>query len=158
MTPEDGRRMLLALRKEAEEYLIKALRDRGDGLFFGVPREGAEAPRGYRIEKREAGVALYPLPELLETARAYAGEGSTELTRLMETMRGRAAGEDEMRLWSEGVKRLGERTGAREIARDEKKVRQTAAACMRRGGGGAMWACAMCLEAVGGKEERKVRI
>ena len=45
-----------------------------------------------------------------------------------------------------------------EVARYEKRLRQQAAACLRRGSGGALWACALCLEALKGQRDEEVSV
>ena len=156
MSPEEGADLLAALKARAEAYLRRAWRDRGDALFFGVPRKDGVAPEGFRAEARESGAALYPRPELLTEAEKYAGAAQTELTARLTVCRGRAVEEDELLLWSAGLKLLGGKAPEAEIARYEKRLRQQAAACLRRGSGGALWACALCLEALNGQRDEEV--
>ena len=152
------------LRKEAETYLRRALRDRGEALYFGAPVPGAQVPALFDAQLRERGTALSPRATALTRFEAemrlywlgkgYSPEGD-ELVRLLVKRRGEAILDGEMVLWYRGLKMLEEDGSAEEISRYEKALRQRAAVSLRTGGGGALWASGLCLSELRRRENEK---
>lgn len=134
------------MRQEAETYLLRAQRDRGNGLYFGKIREGRAFPAGFKVEHRDAFAALTP-----ETDRILAflprDLSGSELLRLLARRAGRPVCGEEVDLCCLGIKKMEEKTGVAFWTEYEKQIRQLDAVCLRTGHGGLLWACALCLMA-----------
>lgn len=119
-------------------------RDRGNGLF--IAQEIIHSP--YFLSKPiEGGWRLYPTSALI--GEFEIPEPKDTLCRTLLRFRGLAPGEAETALFCLAAKLLESPEPSRVRALD-KAIRQRAAVCMRSGGGGGLYACAMLLNCIGG--------
>lgn len=133
------------MKQEAETCLLRAQRDRGSGLYFGMPRENAPVPLGFQIEFRDRFAVLTPKAERILAFQPGDLSGS-ELLRLLSRQIGYPVSQQELELCCLGVKKMEEKTTAALWQEYEKQLRQLAAVCLRTGHGGLLWASALCLE------------
>ena len=119
-------------------------RDRGSGLY--ISKQAIHSPY-FLSEPIEGGWRLYPTLALIGEF-----EHSQPRDTLCETLlrfRGLAPGDAEMALFCLAAKLLESPEPSRVRALD-KAIRQRTAACMRSGGGGGLYACAILLNCIGG--------
>lgn len=119
-------------------------RDRGEGLF--VAREAVRSP-WFACERTGAFWRLRPTAALV--AQYERDEPPDALSRAFLRFRGLPVDAESLALFCEGAK-LAEAPEKARIAAFDKAVRQRAAICMRLGGGGGLYACAILLNLIGG--------
>lgn len=124
---------------------VDARRDRGEGLF--VAREAVQSP--YFACERAGGLwRLTPTQALL---REYEQEApQSALARTFLRFRGLDVEAESIALFCGAAKLLEAPERARLAALD-KALRQRAAACLRTGGGGGLYACAAMMDMIGGE-------
>ena len=123
-----------------------ARRDRGEGLF--VARERVESPY-FTCTPAGDVWRLTPTEALL---REYEGEApQSALSRTFLRFRGLVVEKESLSLFCEAAKLLEAPERAR-LAALERALRQRAAACLRTGGGGGLYACAVMLDHLKGEE------
>lgn len=124
---------------------VNARRDRGEGLF--VAREKVESP--YFTCVPLGGVwRLTPTEALLREYEKDAPQDA--LARTFWRFRGLPVEAESVSLFCTAAK-LAEAPERARIASLDKALRQRAAVCLREGGGGGLYACAMMLNWIGGK-------
>ena len=125
---------------------VNARRDRGEGLF--VARERVESP--YFTCVPVGGLwRLTPTETLL---REYEKEApQSDLSRTFLRFRGLPVERESLFLFCEAAKLLEAPERARLVVLD-KTLRQRAAVCLRTGGGGGLYACAVMLDHLKGEE------
>jgi len=132
-----------AIRKYLPEG-IQVKRDRGPGLF--VSREAVESPL-FRSEPLGEVWRVFPTQLLIEEfERADPGDA---LTRSLARFRGAPADGASIALFCEAAKLVEAPDGSR-IKSLDRAIRQRAAACLRSGGGGGLFACAAVFNKIGG--------
>ena len=139
-------------------------RDRGAGLYVtDLPAKqgdcaafiGAMEEAGIRVERD--GLLLRLVPDtrwaaaFVDWAEARIEPGA--LTRQLEKTRGRPVCPEETACWLEGMKRI-ELGDAGDY---ERVLRQTAAAALRKKGGGLLYACGLCLDMMEAKKRPEPR-
>lgn len=117
----------------------RAKRDRGAGLY--VSDAPVDSPF-FDCRPLKRGWRLLPAPELLGALEAEAGEPSGALLRSLARFRGMAAEPESIALFCEGAKLLEAPEPSRMDAWDM-RLRRRAAVCLRAGGGGGLYACAL---------------
>ena len=123
-----------------------ARRDRGEGLF--VIRERVESPY-FTCAPAGDVWRLTPTEALL---REYEGGApQSALSRTFQRFRDLVVEKESLSLFCEAAKLLEAPERARLAALD-RALRQRAAACLRTGGGGGLYACAVMLDHLKGEE------
>ena len=123
---------------------LNAQRDRGGGLF--ITREAVQSP-WFACERAGEVWRLWPTAALV--AQYERVEPPDALSRTFLRFRGLPDEAESRVLFCEGAK-LAETPEKARIAALNKAVRQRAAVCMRLGGGGGLFACAILLNLIGG--------
>ena len=123
---------------------LNAQRDRGGGLF--ITREAVQSP-WFVCERAGEVWRLWPTAALV--AQYERAEAPDALARTFLRFRGLPIEAESLALFCEGTK-LAEAPEKARIAALNKAVRQRAAVCMRLGGGGGLFACAILLNSIGG--------
>ena len=123
---------------------LNAQRDRGGGLF--ITREAVQSP-WFACERAGEVWRLWPTAALV--AQYERAEAPDALARTFLRFRGLPIEAESLALFCEGTK-LAEAPEKARIAALNKAVRQRAAVCMRLGGGGGLFACAILLNLIGG--------
>ena len=115
-------------------------------------RDTAAALEAQGMRTRTCGQLIHitPVPEWAEPFERWAAGRApeSELTRCLIRRRGCPVCNDELLCWLEGMKRL----ELNDAGGYEKRVRQTAAAALRKKCGGLLFCCGLCLDLMGGKE------
>ena len=119
---------------------VNARRDRGEGLF--VVRERVESPY-FACAPAGDVWRLTPTEALLREYELEAPQSA--LSRTFLRFRGLPVEKESVSLFCEAAKLLEAPERARIVALD-RTLRQRAAVCLRTGGGGGLYACAMMLD------------
>lgn len=133
--------------------------DRGSSLYAtNLPMKGADwegraqeiQRAGFDVKRAGALLLIAPQQAWIEHFSDWAQSAGThsELTRVLSRFKDRPICEEERAAWLAGVKQL---DLPRSAADYEKTVRQTAALAQRKGCGGLLQACGLCLDRL--KEE-----
>ncbi|MEA4898859.1 MAG: hypothetical protein VB067_05260 [Christensenellaceae bacterium] len=136
--------MRIELRERARrclmpEALLRA--DRGEALYVTDCVDAASAleAAGFRTTPRGALLAISPGRAMIEALERQYPPPDDALYRQLGRLRGRPVSDAELALLASALKRL--EIGGRADPDFERKLRQTAAACLRTGNGGALALC-----------------
>lgn len=153
----DGAAFAAALRRAARAALPEGAflrRDRGEGLFVtdaalrrpGLDWRAALEAAGFEARRLENGlIALRPGAAWPEALAAAHPDPPDFLCRTLKRFDGPPEPES-LALFAAGVKVL---DGGPDAAAWERRLRQRAAVCLRRGGGGGLYACGLVLALIG---------